>query len=444
MLLEAEKPWRVSGRPAMVLSVLGGSSPATPVLLQALRAAQRRGLIGALQVRLYGRNEIRLRRIREYARTTSACGRASTSVEGVPALSVTTHTNVGRAVRGATHILCMIRAGGMAGRARDEALALAGGVPADEGIAAGGLSCFLRTRQAITTLAEHCARHAPQAFFIQMASPLGLNVALSRAAFGPRSFGLCELPRTTAQSLARELGSHAGLQWVDHSHAGLNHQSWLYAFRDTRDRDITDDVLDALPAAALFGIEAGKIRELGAVPVPYLRLYVHTQRVLRGQRGAPLRGRVLESWSRRVHRALCSGASVDVAKVSRLLAQRTMDWFDDGVVPVLAAFGEVQPRRCVLNVPAGDAFPGVAADAIVEIDCHVSAGGVTPLKVGRLPVRPEALTRQLIAYESAVLGLPTKPSTQQLAAVLEGHPLVPRRSIRKLATALAGMPADNG
>jgi 6-phospho-beta-glucosidase len=333
----------------------------------------------------------------------------------------------------------MIRAGGMEGRAYDEQLALSAGVPADEGLAVGGLSCFLRTRNVITDVAEKCARFAPGAWLIQMASPLGLNVALSRAAFGSRCFGLCELPRVTAAGLAEAMEGRSGPRWTAHAHAGLNHQSWLYAFRDAQRNDITANVLEALPTEGIGGIDKRKMLAFGAVPVPYLRLYLHSRRVLGAQRRAPVRGAVLSRWSARVSRALCGGRRADVPRVTRLLAQRQMDWFEDGVVPVLSALSQTRSRVCVLNVPAANALPGVAPQAIVEINCRVSARDVRPLPVEALPPRPASLTRQLVTYEAAALSLPQAPSANEFSAVLELHPLVPRRQIRKLARALASV-----
>jgi hypothetical protein len=110
--------------------------------------------------------------------------------------------------------MCLVRAGGMNGRARDEALALAAGVPADEGLAAGGLACFLRGRALISALAARCRSFAPSAVFLQMSSPLGLNVAITRDAFGPahehRSCRGAE--HASAYSATRDSPAGAGAQ----------------------------------------------------------------------------------------------------------------------------------------------------------------------------------------------------------------------------------------
>ena len=47
------------------LGVLGGSSPGIPVLLCALAKSRRLGCLGDVEVRLHGRNRLRLERIRD-------------------------------------------------------------------------------------------------------------------------------------------------------------------------------------------------------------------------------------------------------------------------------------------------------------------------------------------------------------------------------------------
>jgi len=421
------------------LAVLGGSSPATPVLIAALRRAQDAGRLGTLELRLHGRNLTRLQRICDYARHFLDHPGPTGDPHRSPALTLAACGDIAGTLRGATHVLCMVRPGGMSCRADDEQLARQAGAVADEGLGVGGLRCYLRGRGVIEALAQACARHAPDAYLLQMSSPLGLNVALTRHAHGERVVGVCELPRTTAQRLAALLDASAGLRFSSHSHAGLNHQSWLYAFRDTQGRDITQQILAALPPATDLGIDTAKIRELGAVPVHYLRLFFHPRRVRAEQQRARVRGTVLADWARQVEHALCASAAPDAPQVDRLLRERRMDWFDEGVVPVLEALRQPQDVSFPLNVPAGEAMPDAPPDAVVEIDCKVSSTGVQAQPVPPLPPGPAALTRALLSFERAALALPRSPTAPMLSEVLAAHPLVPRGKIRQLARALAEM-----
>ncbi|HEX6398088.1 MAG TPA: hypothetical protein VFZ95_11735 [Steroidobacteraceae bacterium] len=421
------------------LTVLGGSSPATPVLIDALRRSQCAHRLGDIEVRLHGRNLARLEGIAGYA--TRRLARAALDAgRAAPALHVVAAKSLAAAFAGASDILCMVRPGGMLGRAADEAIARRAGSPADEGLGVGGLACHLRGRGVIADLAQAAARHAPRANYLQMSGPLGINVALTRRAFGGRAFGVCELPLTTAAKLARAIAP-AGGSWSTHHHAGLNHQSWLYAFRDAGGNDVSSRVLDAIPRNTALGVDTAAIRDAGAVPVHYLKMYLHTEREVAAQRNAESRGHALDRWARRIEDALLSGEAGDAA-VDLLLAERRMDWFDEAIVPVLEALHGESVRTMPLNVPAGDAFPGAPHDAIVEVDCEISRRGVIARAVPALPPAPATLTHRLLDYERAVLALPAVAGEARLAEVLALHPLAPRQGLRDVARALASVTAE--
>jgi len=325
----------------------------------------------------------------------------------------------------------------MSGRAQDEAMALAAGVPADEGIAAGGLACFLRGRALISTLAAQCRALAPSAMFLQMSSPLGLNVAITRNAFGPATYGVCELPLVTLKAVLAHAAPRIDGGCVTARCAGLNHQSWLYAFADKAGCDRTAHVLHAIDTAELVDVEPDTIREYGAVPLPYLRVYLHVQRVLASQASSPLRGATLAAWSNSLDRAYrCVSAERD-ATIRSLLGQRRMDWFNEGLVPVLERLQRDEGSCVPLNVPCAGSLAGVPADAIIEIDCSVSRSGAYPLPAPAMPARPLELTQRLAAYERAALQLPPRPSRRDLADVLSMHPLTPRDGVQELAQALS-------
>jgi 6-phospho-beta-glucosidase len=421
-----------AGSQRMRLAVLGGTSSGMPAFIEALRTSQEQGRLGTIDVRLFGRDPAKLAGVHSYIECCLRSRADATCAE----LSVSVHTQLSDALEGATHVVCLVRVGGMAGRAEDEALARAAGVPADEGIAVGGLACFLRSREIIRALAAQCRVSAPSAIFLQMSSPLGLNVKITRDAFGPASYGVCELPLVTKQTVLRYVASRLQRDCLSARCAGLNHQSWLYAFADRAGCDWTAEVLSAIDAVELVDVEPEIIREFGAVPVPYLRLYLHTERVLAEQARSCLRGSALASWSNRLDRAFRdNGASAE--DIRTLLAERRMNWFHEGVVPVLEAFGSDEESCVPLNVPCSGALAGIAPESIIEIDCSVSSRGASTLPAPPLPAKPLALTRQLAAYERAVLELPPVPTSGDLAEVWGMHPLAQVEGIRRTALALS-------
>jgi 6-phospho-beta-glucosidase len=179
---------------------------------------------------------------------------------------------------------------------------------------------------------------------------------------------------------------------------------------------------------------------MGAIPMSYMQLYFHTNRVVESQRRrACVRGEELEAWSRQLEAAYCSGDGPDVETASRLLAERRMNWFDEGVVPVLAASVSTEARTMPLNLPADEAAGGVPHDAIVEIDCEISSAGIRAIPAPPLPKGPWDITLQLLDFERAVLSLPDVPSADDLAEVLELHPLTRGHDIRQTARGLAAV-----
>jgi 6-phospho-beta-glucosidase len=219
--------------------------------------------------------------------------------------------------------------------------------------------------------------------------------------------------------------------------AGLNHQSWLYAFADEGGRDCTADVLGAIDTPDLVDVEPDTIREYGAVPVPYLRLYLHTERVLASQARSPLRGAALAAWTDRLDRAYRSDSAECSTIIRAMLAERRMNWFHEGLVPVLEMLQKDEESRVTLNVPCAGSLSGVPADSIIEIDCAVSRRGVYPLPAPAMPAKPLELTQRLAAYERAALQLPPQPTRPDLAEVLSMHPLTPRRGLHQLTQALS-------
>jgi 6-phospho-beta-glucosidase len=344
---------------------------------------------------------------------------------------------LGEALSDATHIVCLVRPGGMSGRARDESLALAAGVPADEGLAVGGLACFLRGRALISALAARCRSFAPSAVFLQMSSPLGLNVAITRDVFGPATYGVCELPRVTAKAVLAHVAPRIERECVTARCAGLNHQSWLYAFADKAGCDRTADVLGAIDTPDLVDVEPDTIREYGAVPLPYLRLYLHTERVLASQARSPLRGTTLAAWTDSLDHAYGCEDAERGDTIRALLAERRMNWFHEGLVPVLEMLQTDEEFPVPLNVPCAGSLAGVAADSIIEIDCSVSRRGAYPLPAPPMPPRPLELTQRLAAYERGALQLPPQPTSTDLAEVLSMHPLTPQQGLHQLARALS-------
>src|SRR4051794_31780682 len=193
----AHRPASVLGCGRFVLAVLGGTSVGTPNLIRALAAARQAGRLPDLELRLHGRAHARGERIIDFAcADTPLAGR-----EPSAPIRLRLARSLPEAVRGCDAVLCQVRPGGMEARAEDETMALAEGVPGDEGLGPSGLANYLRSIPVTDAIAEAWADHAPHATFLQLSSPLGLTVARIARRTGLRVLGLCELPATTSAAL---------------------------------------------------------------------------------------------------------------------------------------------------------------------------------------------------------------------------------------------------
>ena len=328
-----------------VLAVLGGTSVGTPNLIRALATARQAGRLPDLELRLYGRAHARGERIIDFAcADTPLAGR-----EPSAPIRLRLARSLAEAVRGCDAILCQVRPGGMEARAEDEAMALAEGVPGDEGLGPSGLANYLRSLPVTDALAEAWADYAPDATFLQLSSPLSLTVARIAGLTGLRVLGLCELPATTSAALLAEVEPQLGP--LRHAHFGSNHWAWLYDFRDDTGADRTPEVIEAADTARLVDVDRPAVRREQAVPLHYLSLHYHRERELARQRGrAETRGAELARWADRLTDAYLAPGGPAMAAVSDLLGRRRMTWYDDGVVPALAALAGQGSADLVLNV----------------------------------------------------------------------------------------------
>ncbi len=409
----------MSDRSPVRIAILGGSSVSTPLLIEALAHALRQEQFPPLRLRLHGRHDRRLAAVAEYGR------RRLREIAPAADVAIEAGTALDRVLAGADLLLCQVRPGGFAGRARDEELALRHGVPGDEGLGPSGLSCFLHGLRTMDRLHAAIAKHAPRVRMLHMTSPLSLNVARARNHFGLDCVGVCELPATTAARVRAHVEPLLGVGELQVTHAGTNHQGWLHQFLDGAGRDRTAEVIAAIRDPHLVRVDPAVIRRERAVPLPYLRLYYHTQREVSAQRRRPLRrGEELRRWAVELETAYLASRGGAIDRVRALLAQRRVDWYEAGTVPALLAFLRPNPTPVALNLPGHGALPGIAPAAIVELPCSASRAGVQARPVPPLPPGPARLNRRLVAFEAAALALADAPDEHQIAACLDRHPLV--------------------
>lgn len=394
------------------LVVLGGSSPFTAALVDALDA--RAGEMPPHELVLYGRSLDALHLLSAYA----------ANVLGPHGWSVAHTQSLDAALDGASVVLNQIRYGGLRGRAGSERLAERFGSWADETLGVGGLCGALRAAEPVARLGRHVAEACPDAWVLNLVNPLSAVTALLVEAGVRRCVGLCELPLTTAREASRVLDLPP--DEVDWSYAGLNHRGFVCGLRFRG-----EDHLPRLPAAlgrrTIGGIGAEVVEELGALPLKYFK-------VCHAPPGpVPGRARFLEDLRGRILRELRHDPTVSPPG----LRHRDLSWYPEAVVPMLEALCGSSPRRLVVNLPGPDGFA-------VEVQALVSAAGVEPLAPPAAHGAVADWLERFGRHELAVLAAARDPRPETVEAALRADPAVPREHVAELAQAVLAEVGEPG
>jgi 6-phospho-beta-glucosidase len=394
------------------VALLGGSSAFTPALASALCARARD--LPALELAVHGRDAGRADAVAGF------CDRHA-RMRGAPHRYRGT-TDAEDALAGADVVVCQVRAGGYAGRSHDEVFPLAFDLPGDETIGPGGLAAAIRGAPLVRALAEASLRVAPRAWFLQLANPMSVLLAVLRDLDGLRAFGLCELPGDT---LARALAL-VGLARadVDVDYAGLNHRGFFHRV----ERDGVDllpalgRAIAAQPAGHFFRVEAEHVDALGALPLPYLELCLDRPAALRRMRARrETRGAELARLSARLHERYAAGAS---AELPAELAARSTPWYEQSLVPALVALLGGPEAELYVSEPNRGHLDFLPRDAIVEKRARVGAAGprAAPLRVPPSQRVAGMLAAFQVAEERCVAAALDPRSATVMAALLSEPP----------------------
>jgi len=388
---------------AAKITVLGGSSPFTAGLIEAIRARGAATPAGALW--LHGRDTGALEAMRLHGEARlGSLGWTTRCTTALP-----------EALDGADIVIHQIRYGGLEGRAEGERLASAHGLPADETLGPAALLAAIRATPALFALADAARRACPDAWIVNLTNPLSIATAVLAQA-GLRAVGLCELPGVTFRRACARLGVDP--RAASFRYTGLNHRGFLVEFR-AGGRDRIPDLARALGDGDLDGITAADIEATGAIPLKYFRL-LRPGAATHGGRAdylTGLRARLLDEIQR------------DPGAAAPSLSGRVMDWYPFAVVPFLEAVRAGDGRVEVVNV--------MAVDGIVrEVQARVLGDRLDPLPEPP-PGRAAPWLQAFAAQERAALAAAIEPSRASLEAALAADPLVPGATVAPLAAALA-------
>lgn len=309
----------------MKLTVLGGSSIATPVLIDTLIKSD----MPLQEITLFGRSQERLDRVVGVARQLAG-----------QRLSVIGTTSLKEALVGTEMILNQIRVGGLKAREFDEMIPTRYGLLGEETLGVGGFFNAARSIAQVLDYAAAAQEWAPHAWWINLTNPAGLVAAAIQSATRLSVVSVCDLPQTLIAKVQRIFGEDVRWDWL-----GLNHLGWLTRLENSQGQSLMEEAQRALGDE--LGFPDFLLKSLQVLPSPYLRYAYFPHRYLKG---VPERTRATELME---IEAQLMGQMEDQAPgvVGRIAASRNPHWYAEVVVPVMRALTQELPSRLVLQVP---------------------------------------------------------------------------------------------
>lgn len=373
---------------------------------------------------------------------------------------------------GADVVVCTIAVGGRRARELDVKIPRKYGVfqPVADTVMAGGISRAMRMVPALVEIARDVAELCPDAWFFNYANPMAVNCWAVRRATGVPMVGLCIGVFSVIRELARMID--ASVSEVTALYAGVNHLTFVYDFR-RRGADAWPLVRAALARERDVGAEAG----VDSASVP------GGDSTLAPEEWIPARADNPFSWSlfdaygaypavndrhvveffperfpngRYYGRTLGVDAfSLDsfIAHGDRRYAQMRA-WADGDeeldaaifdrrvgehskLLDILRSMEYDQRQVFAANVANCGAVPGLPSDAVLEVPCVATAGGLRAMQLPDFSTTLSALVaRKLASIELTVEAALRGDGDLFLEAILADGCLTDRDAARGLVAEL--------
>ena len=278
----------------------------------------------------------------------------------------------------------------------------------------GGIMRGLRTIPVLESFARDMERACPNAWFLNYTNPMSILTGYMLRYTGVKTVGLCHSVQVCSEGLLKSLDMEDRLEGRRELIAGINHMGWLLELRDRDGKDLYPEVrrraaeknrttrhpdmvrFDYIEKLGYYCTESS---EHNAEYNPYYIKARYPELIERFQ--IPLDEyprrcvRQIDEWEREY--ASLSGQAALPHTRSREYASRIME-----------AMVTNQPYKIGGNVlNTGGLIDNLPPEACVEVPCLVDGSGVTPCRVGRLPLQLAAMNQthinvHLLTIEAAV------------------------------------------
>lgn len=364
------------------LAVLGGSSIASPLLVQEIAKRNDRP---PFEVCLIGRTRDKLEKV-------AAAAVRVTQGADVP-LKVTYETDTAKGLEGADYILNQIRVGGYPARAYDERFPQQFGIMGEETFGPGGMSNALRTIPVVLEYCREIEKAAPDALALNLTNP---NSFIQYAVVNfsqVNMVGVCDSPVGIAENIAALLDVPVERLWVEY--AGMHHFGWVVkAVLDGK--DMMPEILRNLEKVPGLPVDAEIARAVGGIPTSYFKYYYHSNRVFDKQKESD---KVRAEQLMELQDQVMADYETSKGGLPDSLLKRGAHWYGASVVPVMLAHANNANEVHIVNLVNGTTVKWMPEKAIIETPALVSGHGFTALELAKAPLDLQAMVRLNATFE---------------------------------------------
>ena len=414
----------------MKIAVIGGAGVRSPLLVNGLTRSD----LPIDEIALFDTDAVRLATIGALAASFSS--------------AVRTYADARPCIAAADFVLLSIRVGGIAARARDEAVAVAHNTAGQETVGAGGFAMAMRTIPHAVEYGQLVRREAPRAWTISFTNPVGIVTEAMVKSGGRRVIGICDTPTELFEDVAHTLGVPSERCRFDYF--GLNHLGWIrevYYDGEAQLHRLWDrlDLLQQIYRAPLF--DPVLLQRLRLLPTEYLFYYYCADAALANmKRAGQTRGQAILALNQQLFRDLARAGAADGRRIYEdYLAARTAGYmqiesgatrpiarspwaeltgYDKIALSVLRAIHFNSNAIIPLNVSNAGSLVDLEDDDVVEVPCVVNANGATSLAAGRAPESVRDLLRAVKRYERLTVAAAASGATADAERALAANPLI--------------------
>ncbi|WDE11117.1 hypothetical protein [Thalassomonas haliotis] len=402
------------------LFILGGSSYYTLLLLESLKSqavAQ-----GFSRITLFGRNRARLELIAELGNDLLA---------GICDVDISLDIETCLDSRYG-FIFNQIRFGGMSSRDRDEKLALAYDLPADETIGIVGASNAIRAIEGMTPYLEVIRKKAKPYKLVNFTNPCSILTQYMVQYYQLPAIGICDYPEVMKVEIARALALPPSS--LDLAYYGLNHFGVIHSVKH-QGRELLPEVLAA--NLAFKPACNGYVNHL--LNVSWRFVYERGQ-LVKEQQAATNRAAHLLAFEQEMDGLLNRGER-ELSAYFSVLNRRNCDWFNLVVSPLFARLLGQSREAVIANVPAKNAVTGGQEPCVMEGSCRENFDFIEPQQLPEqlLQSREYALIKVMKLSEQQLLtGILSRDKAKIIGACLHNPMIQDLHKILDYFAALCG------